>query len=357
MKIGYITSIDIDSTKAQSNQVRSMFRAFNMVIGDNFRGYCITKNESNLNCVSNFDFDISGKFRKFITPFVFLFKVYKDDIQFIYSREIFISLFYVFLGKNVIFELHEFNNSLTQKYLLRILSYFKSFKVVTVSENGVGVLKSKYKRLKSRSLPNGVFIDDYRVLYSEKDKLNYSLFKNYKGKYTVLYTGSLFKGNDSDIIFSMAKLNEKLNFVCLGGTSLQFDVFFERYNSPCNVYHIPAIKQPDVIKYQVAADILLYPISPENKIKEYTSPLKLFEYMASRRPIVASSLGSVDEILSEDVCYLFELNNNSMSSCLSEAIKDIENNELKKTDNAFLKVETHFTWQKRVNDIIDFYNH
>ena len=33
---------------------------------------------------------------------------------------------------------------------------------------------------------------------------------------------------------------------------------------------------------------------------EFTSPLKLFEYMASERPIVASSLPSIREVLGDD---------------------------------------------------------
>jgi glycosyltransferase involved in cell wall biosynthesis len=49
-----------------------------------------------------------------------------------------------------------------------------------------------------------------------------------------------------------------------------------------------------------AADALVLPNSAEKTISaEYTSPLKLFEYMAAGKPIVASDLQSVREVLDE----------------------------------------------------------
>lgn len=60
--------------------------------------------------------------------------------------------------------------------------------------------------------------------------------------------------------------------------------------------------------YAKAADMLAY--TPEDSSAVFqaveTSPMKLFEYMASRRPIIASDTPAVREILDADAAYLIE---------------------------------------------------
>jgi glycosyltransferase involved in cell wall biosynthesis len=53
--------------------------------------------------------------------------------------------------------------------------------------------------------------------------------------------------------------------------------------------------------WQKAADALVLPNTAKEDIsKYYTSPMKLFEYMASRRPIVATNIPSITEIINEE---------------------------------------------------------
>jgi glycosyltransferase involved in cell wall biosynthesis len=62
--------------------------------------------------------------------------------------------------------------------------------------------------------------------------------------------------------------------------------------------HVPP---SDVASHLARADVLVLP-NPESPIATHaTSPLKLFEYMAARKAIVASDLPSIREVLSHDV--------------------------------------------------------
>lgn len=62
--------------------------------------------------------------------------------------------------------------------------------------------------------------------------------------------------------------------------------------------HLP---QREAIQYLAAADVVVLPNSGGSDISaSYTSPLKLFEYLASGRPLVASDLPSLREVLRPD---------------------------------------------------------
>jgi len=83
----------------------------------------------------------------------------------------------------------------------------------------------------------------------------------------------------------------------------------------------------------------------------FMSPLKMFEYMASQRPIVATNLPSTREVLNENNAVLVEPDD---SEKLAKGIKKVlDNKELsqKIAEQAYLDVKK-YTWEKRVKDII-----
>ena len=85
----------------------------------------------------------------------------------------------------------------------------------------------------------------------------------------------------------------------------------------------------------------------------HTSPMKLFEYMASGRPILAADTPANREIVSESEAYFYEPDN---PKDLADKIKQIMTNppdSKLKVDNARAKVE-NYTWSKRAQNILEF---
>ena len=106
--------------------------------------------------------------------------------------------------------------------------------------------------------------------------------------------------------------------------------------------------------YLASADLLLLPNKKGDPVSEfYTSPMKLFEYMASGVPIVASNICSLREVLEENSAFIFEPNN---PSDMARVIKFAIGNEIeskKRADNA-KELSKEYAWNKRAEKIIGF---
>ncbi len=114
--------------------------------------------------------------------------------------------------------------------------------------------------------------------------------------------------------------------------------------------HIPHLKVPTLL---TAADVLIYP-APKSDHPFYnrdTSPLKLFEYMASGRPIVTADLPPIRDIFDETMARFCPPGD---PEALAEAIRLTLEETIESEKRARLArahVES-FTWEKRMQRIL-----
>jgi glycosyltransferase involved in cell wall biosynthesis len=115
------------------------------------------------------------------------------------------------------------------------------------------------------------------------------------------YTGHLYpwKGIDT-LVRSITYLPPEHQICIVGGMPndiASLNTIIQRENLS-RVKLVGYISPSQVPHYMAAADVLVLPNSSRYDIgRHYTSPLKLFEYMAATRPIIASDLPSAREIL------------------------------------------------------------
>jgi glycosyltransferase involved in cell wall biosynthesis len=119
----------------------------------------------------------------------------------------------------------------------------------------------------------------------------------------VVYTGHLLPWKGGDTLVAAAA-GAPFRLLMVGGRDedrSRTAALAARLNAS-NVTILPPVAPSDVPPYLAAADVLVLPNSAKSRISErYTSPLKLFEYLAVGRPIVASHLPSLREVLTDGV--------------------------------------------------------
>ena len=148
-------------------------------------------------------------------------------------------------------------------------------------------------------LPNGVNIKNFTNSLPQKDiraELNLPLNAN-----IAVFSGSLHEGRGGEEMLDCAALLPDVQLIIVGGTSAHVDFYRDlaHKRSLLNVKLVGHVDQKTLSKYLLASDFLMMPYSTRFSAHsfEYTSPMKMFEYLATGRPMVATDFPILHEIL------------------------------------------------------------
>lgn len=296
--------------------------------------------------------------RNIIFSLITIVKVsFCEDVEYVYTRDILLAfLFSVFLRKKVVFfEDHQPKQSFgfIYKYLLK-----KIDKKVVVSRNLFKEYKNSNIDPKSFTfIPNGVDLSEFGKNLNLEE---YSQLKK-TNKKIVLYVGHFYQRKGVyTLVDSSNFLNNNIQIFLIGGTT-KYIKKLSKYIDQNSLNDKVALKgflpHLQAINFMKIADVLVLPNEKCNEISlKYTTPLKMFEYMASGTPIVASDLESFDYYLeNRENCLLFDPGN---PESLSKQIKILLDNNKLSEKIAMNAKETakKFTWENRTKKIIDFMN-
>lgn len=159
-------------------------------------------------------------------------------------------------------------------------------------------------------------------------------------KKIALYIGGFGGWKGTDTLLAARQLVSEGTRVVVIGKSHHSDPFFlgERpYNEIANNCQ--------------AADVLVLPTSSKSIVGvKFTSPLKLFVYMASGIPIVASDVSSTREVLPEDGAYWFTADDaESLAKTITEAVNDPDAHKRARVARAAV---ARYTWDTRAQAIL-----
>ncbi len=167
----------------------------------------------------------------------------------------------------------------------------------------------------------------------------------------VVYAGHLYGWKGVETLLGAAARLEDVLFVLVGGTPEDIQAYKANYSEQKNIVFRGFVPHHDVATYLRAGDVVALPNSQKEKISSrYTSPLKLFEYMASGTPIVASDLPSIREILPDDAAvFVIPDDALSMAGGIRRALSEDDLRASKAKESV-----RRYTWKNRALHICDF---
>lgn len=114
-----------------------------------------------------------------------------------------------------------------------------------------------------------------------------------------VYTGHLYAGRGIEEILHAAARLEQVQFLLVGGLPNDVAQWQQRIDRQRldNVRLTGHVTNGLLPRYLWAADVLLMPYSTRCPTVDWMSPMKMFEYMAAGRPILASDLPAVRLVL------------------------------------------------------------
>src|SRR3989344_7821516 len=271
--------------------------------------------------------------------FAVLKRLNKESGDYVFSRDPFSALFLTIKGKKICYEIHDFPRvHWRNRWLLKNVE-----KIVVTNTHKKSALANKFGISKDKIFvaQNGV---DLAPFVQEDKKQLRQKFNLPQDQKIVMYTGHLYSWKGVDTLLAAAKLLPKLEFVLVGGTKDDLAKYKEQYKDSSNVQFLGHKPQNQIPYFLMSSDCLVLPNTGKETISSFdTSPIKLFEYMASCVPVLASNINSIHEIVSGEEVEFFKADDaEDLAKKIDLVISNSANNELR-VIRAWQKVQ-QFTW-------------
>lgn len=165
-----------------------------------------------------------------------------------------------------------------------------------------------------------------------------------------LYVGRFYAWKGLEILADAATASP-LPIYVVGGTQTEYERVTGKNGH--TLRFMGAKPVTEIPLWLAAADVLLVLGTAHNEDSyRYTSPMKIFEYLAASRPTVASKTPAIKSIASEDIAFWYEPDNaRSLAQAIQEAHTSLEVSAKIQTGYA---LATEHTWRRRTDRILAF---
>ena len=117
-----------------------------------------------------------------------------------------------------------------------------------------------------------------------------------------------------------------------------------------NIFWLGRLNKKDLKKLVDKVEFCILPNDPLIRENFYTSPMKLFEYMARGKALILSPIETVKETMPNNTYINLGKSDADLDKAV-ELIRKINSFELSKNS---LKIIKNFTWEKRAEELVKF---
>ena len=172
------------------------------------------------------------------------------------------------------------------------------------------------------------------------------------------YVGHLYPGKGMETIAAIAPRLPEVRFDVVGGLAADIQAWRKRTSHVENIQFVGHVPHREVCRHIAGFDLALAPFgrrieAQKREISNWFSPLKIFEYMARSRPIIAADLPVLREVLEHGRNALLVPPNDA--DAWVGAIRMLREDSAMRTRlgrAAFEDLKRHYTWSARARAVL-----
>ncbi len=224
--------------------------------------------------------------------------------------------------------------------------------IIAINQIIVEELKETFPHASARYIvePNGVDLSVFAGIDKRDARTRLGLPHDIP---IVLYTGRFFGWKGLEILPYAAALTPSMRWQMVGGTEEEF-ARVVKDPLPANFFLAGSRPHNEMPLWFAAADALVVlGTARDVQSYRYTSPMKLFEYLAAGRPIIASNTPAIREIVSEkEVLFYTPDDAHDLARIAKSAVT--HGQELASRIEAATRLAVASSWRARAERIVRF---
>lgn len=241
--------------------------------------------------------------RRAISALVIVIKARHRKIDLFYTRSIYACFLSLQLGLRSVFEIHSpigTPGTFDSQLLTRVVGHKNLARIVVITKALKHYLEENYP------IPTGTImvVPDSADVPTTDERLE----RKEPSRLQVGYIGHLYPGRGIDVIAELAKRRPAMDFHCVGGMESDIEYWRTKMGEVDNFHLHGYVPFSETEKFRLSCDVLMAPYmrkvsiygNDDTDTAAWMSPMKVFEYMAARKPIVTSNLPAIREVLTHE---------------------------------------------------------